>query len=91
MIANPFGPMMLHQDPVGPCTYFNWSKNYLRHALRCVSAEAERNGFDLLREAYEGRILQTNLMFQTHEIGVVLLSLFFGFDMIFKFSDFQAL
>ena len=67
------------QDPAGPGTYFIWSKNYPRRALRCVSAEAQRNGFDLLREAYEGRILQTNLIFQTHEIGVVLLSLFFWF------------
>ena len=41
-------------DPAGPGTYFLWSINYPRRPLRCVSAVAQRNGFDILREAYEG-------------------------------------
>ena len=41
-------------DPAGEGTYYIYSKHYPRQPLRCVTAGAQRNGFDILREAYAG-------------------------------------
>lgn len=44
-------------DPAGQGTYYIFSKHYDRRPLRCVTAGAQRNGFDILREAYAGNCL----------------------------------
>lgn len=49
--------------PEGPGTYWLSSSHYPAKQICCVNATAERNGFDLLREAYEGAEDQT---FRTH-------------------------
>lgn len=42
------------EEPSGPGTYWLSSDLYEARAVCCMSAVAERNGFDLLREAYAG-------------------------------------
>ena len=43
-------------DPTGPGAYYLPSKNFEQREICCVSTNAERNGFDILREAYAGRV-----------------------------------
>ena len=42
--------------PEGPGAYFLSSKHYEKRELVCVSASAQRNGYDLLKEHYAGRV-----------------------------------
>lgn len=42
------------EDPSGAGAYYLESQNFPRRAVCCINSNAERNGFDLLREAYEG-------------------------------------
>lgn len=50
----------LHEDggdPAGRGAYFLWSKNYEKREICCISATAERNGFDILKQAYAGQFI----------------------------------
>lgn len=48
-------------EPAGPGKYFLYSKTFPERELTCVSATAERSGFDLLKEHYAG-LLQSSFM-----------------------------
>ena len=41
-------------DVAGPGVYWLWSTNFEAKPVVCISAEGDRSGFDLLREAYAG-------------------------------------
>ena len=38
----------------GPGTYWLSSESYAPRAVCCVNSDSERNGFDILKEAYAG-------------------------------------
>ena len=41
-------------DPSGPGAYFLYSNTFPEREIICVSTTAERSGFDILRENYQG-------------------------------------
>lgn len=77
------------EDPAGRGTYQLSSLNYPARTVCCVNAAAERNGFDLLREAYAGwvcelMILVPSLFFLFYvladDLGLVYWFLLIGFE-----------
>ena len=56
--------------PEGPGVYWLSSHNYPAKQICCVNAKAERNGFDLLREVYEGAydVSLTNMLHVLHTV-----------------------
>lgn len=44
-------------DQAGPGKYMLYSNSFLEKEVCCISVEAERSGFDLLREHYAGLLL----------------------------------